>query len=160
MSQWLRETRVRSTTGASLPAGEALRRQGVGTLERMRSPEGTEISQPADISADVVHAVEVEIKYEGYVRRERERADRLRAQAAFALREDLPYREFVTLSFEAREKLARVKPDTLAHAARIPGVSPADLQNLILEVRRLGGLALRLNRRPLGKNASVSRETD
>ena len=160
MSQWLRETRVRSTTGASLPAGEALRRQGVGTLERMRSPEGTEISQPADISADVVHAVEVEIKYEGYVRRERERADRLRAQAAFALREDLPYREFVTLSFEAREKLDRVKPDTLAHAARIPGVSPADLQNLILEVRRLGGLALRLNRRPLGKNASVSRETD
>jgi tRNA uridine 5-carboxymethylaminomethyl modification enzyme len=78
----------------------------------------------------------VELKYEGYVRRERQRADRLRSQAGFLLREDLPYGEFVTLSREAREKLGRVRPDTLAQAARIPGVSPADLQNLVLEVRR------------------------
>ena len=53
------------------------------------------------------------------------------------LSEDLPYLEFLTLSHEAREKLAGVRPATLAQAARIPGVSPADLQNLILEVRRL-----------------------
>jgi tRNA uridine 5-carboxymethylaminomethyl modification enzyme len=45
--------------------------------------------------------------------------------------------DFVTLSMEAREKLARIRPETLAQAGRIPGVSPADLQNLMLEVRRL-----------------------
>jgi tRNA uridine 5-carboxymethylaminomethyl modification enzyme len=44
---------------------------------------------------------------------------------------------FDTVSFEAREKLTRIRPGTLAQAARIPGVSPADLQNLMLEVRRL-----------------------
>ena len=49
---------------------------------------------------------------------------------------DLPYLEFETLSYESREKLARIRPETFAQAARVPGVSPADLQNLLLEVRR------------------------
>jgi tRNA uridine 5-carboxymethylaminomethyl modification enzyme len=83
-----------------------------------------------------VDAVQVELKYEGYVVREKERAARLREQANFLLDNDLPFMEFVTLSYEAREKLARIRPETLAQAARIPGVTPADLQNLLLEVRR------------------------
>ena len=81
-------------------------------------------------------AVEVELKYEGYVLRERQRAERLRDQAKFELADDLPYSDFATLPQEAREKLTRVRPGTLAQAGRIPGVSPADLQNLLLEVRR------------------------
>jgi len=81
-------------------------------------------------------AVAVEVKYEGYVARERERARKLRQQADFALTEELPYLEFETLSFEAREKLSRVRPTSLAQAGRVPGVSPADLQNLMMEVRR------------------------
>ncbi|HUF75718.1 MAG TPA: tRNA uridine-5-carboxymethylaminomethyl(34) synthesis enzyme MnmG [Longimicrobiales bacterium] len=92
---------------------------------------------PGPVADESLAAVEIELKYEGYVVRERERAERLREQARFGLDEELPYDDFVTLSFEAREKLSRVRPPTLAHAARIPGVSPADLQNLILEVRRL-----------------------
>jgi len=85
---------------------------------------------------EMVVAVEVEIKYEGYVRREEERAVRLREQAGFTLSEDLPYDQFVTLSREARDKLAKVLPTSLAQAGRIPGVSPADLQNLVREVRK------------------------
>jgi tRNA uridine 5-carboxymethylaminomethyl modification enzyme len=91
----------------------------------------------AEDGDSVLAAVEVELKYEGYVMRERERAETLRKKAAVLLQDDLPYRDFQTLSFEAREKLARVRPGTLAQAGRIPGVSPADLQNLLLEVRRL-----------------------
>jgi len=87
--------------------------------------------------AEVLATVEVELKYAGYVARERERAGRLREQAEFALADDLPYGTFVTVSYEAREKLARLRPETLAQAGRVPGVSPADLQNLVLEVRRL-----------------------
>jgi len=89
------------------------------------------------VRASVLSAVEVELKYEGYVARERERANKLRKQADFRLRDDLPYMEFGTLSYESREKLARIKPETLAQAGRVPGVSPADLQNLLLEVRRM-----------------------
>ena len=88
------------------------------------------------VEIDAVAAVEVELKYEGYVRREVERAERLREQADFVLPDDLPYAAFVSVSYEAREKLARIRPESLAQAARIPGVSPSDLQNLILEVRR------------------------
>ncbi len=80
--------------------------------------------------------VEVELKYEGYVARERERAARLAEQSKLLLDYDLPYLEFETLSHESREKLDRIRPETFAQAARVPGVSPADLQNLLLEVRR------------------------
>ena len=85
---------------------------------------------------DALTTVSVEVKYEGYVSREQERAGKLRDQAEFELPEALPYGRFVTLSYEAREKLGRIRPGTLAQAGRIPGVSPADLQNLMLEVRR------------------------
>lgn len=86
----------------------------------------------------VSHAVEVDRKYAGYVELERRRARRLREKAAFGLAEDLPYDSFQTLSAEAREKLLAVRPSNLAQAGRVPGVSPADLQNLLLEVRRHG----------------------
>ncbi len=86
----------------------------------------------------VMPAVELELKYTGYVARERERAERIREQRNFKLDHELPYQAFVTLSSEAREKLGRMRPGNLAPAGRIPGVSPADLQNLVMEVRRLG----------------------
>jgi tRNA uridine 5-carboxymethylaminomethyl modification enzyme len=85
---------------------------------------------------DVLTAVETEVKYEGYVKKERERAEALRSRAGFELPEDLAYDDLTTLSVEARQKLGRVRPSTLAQAGRVPGVSPADLQNLVLEVRR------------------------
>jgi tRNA uridine 5-carboxymethylaminomethyl modification enzyme len=116
-------------------AVEVLRRPGISAAELSEfMPEA-----PGDLAEDgILAAVEVELKYEGYVARERERADRLRRQAETVLPPDLPYKEFVTLSYEAREKLAKVRPQSLAQAQRIPGVSPADLQNLLLEVRRRG----------------------
>jgi len=89
-----------------------------------------------DAEGDALAAVEVELKYEGYVRREVERAGRLREQASFELPDDVPYADFLNVSYEAREKLSRIRPASLAQAGRIPGVSPSDLQNLILEVRR------------------------
>ena len=70
------------------------------------------------------------------MRRERDRAEKLRGQAEFKLARNLPFESFSSLSLEAREKLCRIRPESLAQAGRIPGVSPADLQNLMLEVRR------------------------
>ncbi len=113
------------------PAEDLLRRP---ELDAARLAEAGKA--PFDPSGEVLHAVEVEVKYEGYVLRERERAERLRQQAEFLLPEDAPFTEFLTLSREAREKLIRIRPANLAQAGRIPGVSPADLQNLVLEIRR------------------------
>ena len=119
-------------------------RQSVRASELLKRPEvpasglaragGAKFDPVTD--ADAIVAVEIEIKYEGYIRREAERARSLRRQADFKLPQELPYEGLLSLSYEAREKLARVRPSSLAQAGRIPGVSPADLQSLILEVRR------------------------
>jgi tRNA uridine 5-carboxymethylaminomethyl modification enzyme len=89
-----------------------------------------------DDSDDVVHAAEIEIKYSGYLAREREAASRLAELASFTLPADLPYTEIASLATEARQKLAEVRPATLAQAARVPGVSPSDLHNLVMEAMR------------------------
>ncbi|HEX9710122.1 MAG TPA: tRNA uridine-5-carboxymethylaminomethyl(34) synthesis enzyme MnmG, partial [Candidatus Thermoplasmatota archaeon] len=119
--------------GEPTRAADLLRRPGVGARP-LAAAGGAPLE---DRDRELLAAVEVEVKYEGYVARERERADTLREQAGFRIPADLPYPELRTLSAEAREKLAKVRPGTLAQAGRVPGVSPADLQNLILEVRRL-----------------------
>jgi tRNA uridine 5-carboxymethylaminomethyl modification enzyme len=83
-----------------------------------------------------VASVEIELKYDGYLAREREAAARLAELAAFVLPADLPYLELKSLATEARQKLDRVRPSSLAQAARIPGVSPSDLHNLVVEAAR------------------------
>jgi tRNA uridine 5-carboxymethylaminomethyl modification enzyme len=99
----------------------------------------------ASLPADAVVTADLEIKYAKYFVRERDAAARLQAMGAFALDTDLPYDTFTTLSMEARQKLTAIRPSTLAQASRVPGISPADLQNLVLEVartRRRGAAAL------------------
>jgi tRNA uridine 5-carboxymethylaminomethyl modification enzyme len=89
-----------------------------------------------DLPAEAVVSAEIEIKYDGYLTREREAAARLAELASFVLPADLPYLELRTLATEARQKLDRVRPSSLAQAARVPGVTPSDLHNLVLEATR------------------------
>ncbi len=92
----------------------------------------------ADLPRDAVIGAELEIKYAGYFDKERSRAARLTAQGAMTLPTSLDYDGIRTISIEARQKLGRLRPETLAQASAIPGISPADLQNLMWEVRRRG----------------------
>jgi tRNA uridine 5-carboxymethylaminomethyl modification enzyme len=91
---------------------------------------GVQIDREALVTADL------EIKYAGYFARERTQAERMRRMGDFSLDPDLDYGEMRSLSFEARQKLARLKPISLAQASRIPGVNPSDLQNLVIEIER------------------------
>jgi len=91
----------------------------------------------AEFSREVVATVELEIKYAGYFAKERQAADRLTRMSGFVLPADAPYEAMRTLSVESRQKLAARRPRSLSQAASIPGVTPADLQNLILEIERL-----------------------
>ncbi len=81
-------------------------------------------------------SAQVELKYGGYLARERKGAKKLAELAGFHLPKDMDYEEIMSLSTEARQKLGRVRPESLAQAGRIPGVSPSDLQNLVLEVMK------------------------
>ncbi|HKP30746.1 MAG TPA: tRNA uridine-5-carboxymethylaminomethyl(34) synthesis enzyme MnmG [Gemmatimonadales bacterium] len=90
---------------------------------------------------DEVRWADVELKYQGYVTREVEAARRLAEMDSFTLPTDLEYPGLTTLSFESREKLHRIRPATLGQAGRIPGISPADLQNLVVEVVRRRGVS-------------------
>jgi tRNA uridine 5-carboxymethylaminomethyl modification enzyme len=92
----------------------------------------------SDVHPDSWMSAEIEIKYAGYLERERHAARKLTEMASFRLPGDLPYLELLSLSTEARQKLDHVRPESLAQAGRIPGVSPSDLQNLVLEVTRRG----------------------
>jgi tRNA uridine 5-carboxymethylaminomethyl modification enzyme len=90
----------------------------------------------AELPQDAVVSTELELKYAGYFERERVQADKLRHMGTFALDHSLPYGEMRSLSVEARQKLAAFRPQTLAHAASLPGISPTDLQNLVIEIEK------------------------
>ncbi|HVZ49593.1 MAG TPA: tRNA uridine-5-carboxymethylaminomethyl(34) synthesis enzyme MnmG [Gemmatimonadaceae bacterium] len=115
----------------AMRAADVARRTGVSLRDVMCAA-----GIPAPRDREITTTVELEIKYAGYFARERASAERLRTMGTFALPEDAPYTLMTTLSTEARQKLHTRKPVTLAQAATIPGVSPADLQNLVLELER------------------------
>jgi len=122
-------------SGTTLAAGERIavvaKRPGVslGALFEAAGVGG-------EFAPDAVLAAEIEIKYDGYLQREREAAARLAELASFALPADLPYLELHSLATEARQKLDQIRPTSLAQAARVPGVSPSDLHNLVMEATR------------------------
>jgi tRNA uridine 5-carboxymethylaminomethyl modification enzyme len=111
---------------------EIVRRNGVGLADLFRCAG---IEAPPD--SEAMASVELELKYSGYFARERIAANRMRGLAGFALPDDAPYASMLSLSTEARHKLVARRPVTLAQAATIPGVSPSDLQNLVLEIERV-----------------------
>ena len=88
---------------------------------------------------EVLLSVELEIKYSGYFERERMQAARIRQMGDFSIPKDLEYAGLNSLSTEARQKLSNIRPRTLAQASRIPGVSPSDIQNLVIEVEKRRG---------------------
>jgi tRNA uridine 5-carboxymethylaminomethyl modification enzyme len=91
-----------------------------------------------DLDDEAAEWAGIELKYGGYLQRERTAAHRLNQMSGFVLPGELEYAQLTTLSFEAREKLSLVKPRSLGEAARVPGISPSDLQCLITEVLKRG----------------------
>jgi tRNA uridine 5-carboxymethylaminomethyl modification enzyme len=147
---WMQETALRPERANPLLAGAGSapisQTTRLATLLRRPELDGSLLLralEPLPFAADedgdleeVMAGAEMELRYAGYLQRERERAEALTRQTHFALPDDLAYVELLSLSTEARQKLARVRPSTLGQAARIPGISPSDLQNLVMEVRK------------------------
>lgn len=89
-----------------------------------------------DRREEIVEAAEIRIKYNGYIRREREIADKMLRLENIKIRGKFDYDSLKSLSTEARQKLIKIDPETLAQASRIPGVSPSDINVLLVLMGR------------------------
>lgn len=93
--------------------------------------------EKADTHRDeIVEAAEIEIKYSGYISRERALAEKMQRLEAIQVKGRFNYEEVTQLSTEARQKLTAINPETLGQASRIPGVSPSDISVLLVLLGR------------------------
>ena len=90
----------------------------------------------ADPDAELLRQVEAEVKYEGYIRRQDEEIAKIRRHEAISLPAMLDYRTLPGLSRELQQKLSEARPDSLAEAARVPGMTPAALSVLLVHAKK------------------------
>lgn len=93
-------------------------------------------SQYNGLSYEVIEETEILTKYEGYIDKEKEIAEKISKFEDIPLKADFDYKSLTSLSFEAREKLSKLKPQTIGQASRINGVSPADISVLVVYLTR------------------------
>ena len=85
---------------------------------------------------EVVEAAEILIKYQGYIDRERMIADKLNRLEEVRISDRFDYSTITAISTEARQKLVKHRPETIGEASRIPGISPSDINILLLLMNR------------------------
>ena len=88
------------------------------------------------ISESALEQVEIDIKYSGYINREKENADKLKRLEYVKIPEEMDYFKFSSLSNEAKEKLSKIKPVNIGQAARISGIKPSDVSILLIYLGR------------------------
>jgi len=132
----------------SITLAELLRRPGVHSADLLRHGLADQA-----LPREVREGAEIDLKYSGYLARQQQQISQIQRQTSRPLPADIDYQAITTLSAEAREKLARIQPQTLGQAGRVPGVSPADVTALLvwLELGR---------RRGDGPSSLPSRERD
>ena len=89
-----------------------------------------------DRREEIIEAAEVRMKYSGYIRREKEIAEKIQRLENIRIKGRFHYEDIKSLSTEARQKLAKIDPETMAQASRIPGVSPSDINVLLVLMNR------------------------
>ena len=94
------------------------------------------IAQTPNRQEEIVEAAEIKMKYKGYIEREKIVADKMRRLENIRIKGHFKYEELHEISTEGRQKLARINPETLAQASRIPGVSPSDINVLLVLMNR------------------------
>ena len=89
-----------------------------------------------ELGDEIIEQAEIQIKYHGYVEREKYYAEKMHRLENIAIPEGFDFNALQSLTIEARQKLSRVRPTTIGHASRIPGVSPADINVLLVKFGR------------------------
>lgn len=113
-------------------------KDGILALDLLRRPELDYAkimylaNQEIMLESDVIEQVEIEVKYEGYIKKSLQQVEKLKKMESKKIPEDINYDEVPSLALEAREKLKKVSPLTIAQASRISGVNPADISILLI----------------------------
>jgi tRNA uridine 5-carboxymethylaminomethyl modification enzyme len=107
-------------------------------LDLLRRPEVTyrSLVERPEVAPEVAEQVEVQAKYEGYIDRQRDEVERLKGQETQPLPPDIDYRTVRGLSAEVQQKLTHYRPETIGHASRISGVTPAAISLLLVHLKR------------------------
>ena len=108
------------------------------TLQNLISvlPKLRKFIEKNNITPEIIEEAEIEIKYSGYIERERGVAEKLHRLENITIPKEFDFSAMQSLTIEARQKLTRIKPTTIGQASRIPGVSPADINVLLMKFGR------------------------
>ena len=88
------------------------------------------------ITQEVIEQAEIQIKYKGYIEREKLLAEKLRRLENIIIPADFDFMQMNALTIEARQKLSKIRPQTIGQASRIPGVNPADINVMLIKFGR------------------------
>ncbi len=111
-------------------------RPQIDLSDMLRVNEVASFIEKNDINKDVLEQVEVHVKYAGYIEKEKNNADKLHRLENIRIPENYDYAQIKSLSYEAKEKLTKIKPVTVSQASRISGVSPSDISVLLVHMGR------------------------
>ncbi len=107
------------------------------TMQHMRRLEAVEeFIMQHELESEVLEQTEIQVKYAGYIEKEKNNADKLQRLENIRIPDNFDYAQLKSLSFEAREKLEEIRPVTISQASRISGVSPSDISVLLVYMGR------------------------
>ena len=113
-----------------------LTRPNIGHQDISRLKDVKEYLEENDCSREVIEKAEIEIKYQGYLKREQEHADKLNRLEDLKIPANFNYDQLQSMSLEAREKLTKIQPATVSQASRVSGVDPTDISVLLVHMGR------------------------
>lgn len=105
--------------------------EDVLTFEKVK-----EYVENADVDQEILEQAEIQVKYSGYIEKERNNADKLTRLEDVKIPEDFDYNKIKSMSIEAKQKLSKIRPVTISQASRISGVSPSDISVLLIYMGR------------------------
>jgi tRNA uridine 5-carboxymethylaminomethyl modification enzyme len=89
-----------------------------------------------DVDDEILEQAEIQVKYSGYIEKERNNADKLTRLEDVKIPEDFDFHKIKSMSIEAKQKLSKIRPVTISQASRISGVSPSDISVLLVYMGR------------------------
>ncbi|MEY2671395.1 MAG: hypothetical protein RLZZ577_1711, partial [Bacteroidota bacterium] len=104
--------------------------------DMLRFEKVTAYIEENKLDQEILEQAEIQVKYSGYIEKERNNADKLTRLEEVKIPEDFDYNKIKSMSIEAKQKLSKIKPATIAQASRISGVSPSDVSVLLIYMGR------------------------